>query len=248
MAEDRTAGGGTNCSLESPAIRRIERGDVWSWNIQGRGGEADVEGRPTFVDSWGSACARVVSALPSVGPSRARRIRVIDGDTCEPVSAVPGHVETLTTIVTSRLTARLLAVPWGDRLRLMPPPEQPVTIEQACQLLLSQSLVTNDSSGSVRISRELTLDSEQGLLISGAARLQLANGEVRLLRYLLDRHKQWCSITKICSEAFARTDLAAHKLVWKYASVLRKKLVTEHAILQNSRRLGYRIVTDSAGD
>jgi len=183
--------------------------------------------------------------MRSPDASHLRRIRVIDGSMSEPACAAPRHAETMTTIVAASLTASLLEIPWSDRIRLMPPPATPVTLEQACHLLLNQSRATNDVRGSVRLAAGLSLDIEQAVLVTSSARLPIGNGELRLLRYLLERPRQWCSIGKICAEAFLRTDFAAHQLVWKYASVLRKKLSTEREILQNSRRLGYRIVTDS---
>lgn len=90
--------------------------------------------------------------------------------------------------------------------------------------------------------------SESGSLILdiGERRLQgvemppLLSGEFKLLSYLGSRPGIWHSSYELSVQVYQRDDAAGRQLVWKYASMLRKKLAGALPILiELCRRRGY---------
>lgn len=78
-------------------------------------------------------------------------------------------------------------------------------------------------------------------LIRGVAMPPLLTGELKLLCYLGLRPFTWHSSYVISVRVYEREDAAARQLVWKYASLLRKKLApTLPELIELCRRRGYR--------
>jgi DNA-binding response OmpR family regulator len=68
----------------------------------------------------------------------------------------------------------------------------------------------------------------------------LLTGELDLLVYLGQRPGTWHSTLTIARRVYARDDAAAKQLVWKYASMLRKKIAFElPGLIELCRRRGY---------
>jgi hypothetical protein len=81
----------------------------------------------------------------------------------------------------------------------------------------------------------------------------LRRGEFLLLQFLGAHANRWYSSYELCRSVYTREDPAARQLVWKYWSVLKRKLGDAAAEeLQGCRRRGYRslrevVVLDSEG-
>jgi DNA-binding response OmpR family regulator len=77
--------------------------------------------------------------------------------------------------------------------------------------------------------------------IEGIAMSPLLGGEFKLLKFLGTHSGKWhsCHVISVC--VYGRDDLAAHQLVWKYVSTLRKKLAPALPdLIELCRRRGYR--------
>jgi DNA-binding response OmpR family regulator len=69
----------------------------------------------------------------------------------------------------------------------------------------------------------------------------LLTGELKLLRYLGAHSQTWHSSHELSLSVYQRDDAAARQLVWKYASMLRKKLAPSlPELIEHCRRRGYR--------
>jgi len=77
--------------------------------------------------------------------------------------------------------------------------------------------------------------------IEGIGMQPLLGGEFKLLKFLGSHSAKWHSCHVISINVFDRTDPAAHQLVWKYVSTLRKKLAPALPdLIELCRRRGYR--------
>jgi hypothetical protein len=69
----------------------------------------------------------------------------------------------------------------------------------------------------------------------------LLNGELKLLTYLGSRAGIWHSSYSLSLQVYQRNDAAARQLVWKYASMLRRKLANVlPSLVERRRGRGYR--------
>jgi hypothetical protein len=176
------------------------------------------------------------------------RFRVLDGEVLHERIEALECSDIPTAVIASYLTNELLRIAWCAHCRVIPPPEGSLDLREAFAEIVRHFAIapSPQSERALRLSADVSLDSSSGLLISGEARHVLGGGELCLLRFLLETPNQWRSIIDICSKAFLRTDDTARKLVWKYASMIRKKLGAHQGVLENSRRHGYRVVTGAA--
>lgn len=77
--------------------------------------------------------------------------------------------------------------------------------------------------------------------IEGISMAPLLGGEFKLLEFLGARPGKWHSCHVISVKVYDRDDPAAHQLVWKYVSTLRKKLAPAFTdLIELCRRRGYR--------
>jgi DNA-binding response OmpR family regulator len=77
--------------------------------------------------------------------------------------------------------------------------------------------------------------------IEGLGMPPLLGGELKLLSFLGTHSGKWHSCHAISVNVYGREDPAAHQLVWKYVSMLRKKLAPALADpIELCRRRGYR--------
>jgi DNA-binding response OmpR family regulator len=77
--------------------------------------------------------------------------------------------------------------------------------------------------------------------IEGISMQPLLGGEFKLLKFLGTHSGKWHSCHMISINVYDRDDPAAHQLVWKYVSTLRKKLApTLPGLIELCRRRGYR--------
>lgn len=87
----------------------------------------------------------------------------------------------------------------------------------------------------------LRLD-RQAREVRGVSQAPLLQGELRLFEFLGLHAGEWQTSHEIAAGAFGRTDAAARPLVWKYASMLRKKLASSGALLETCKTRGYRLL------
>jgi DNA-binding response OmpR family regulator len=77
--------------------------------------------------------------------------------------------------------------------------------------------------------------------LEGIGMPPLLGGELKLLRFLGTHSGKWHSCHAISVNVYDRDDPAAHQLVWKYVSTLRKKLAPGlPGMIELCRRRGYR--------
>jgi DNA-binding response OmpR family regulator len=92
----------------------------------------------------------------------------------------------------------------------------------------------------------VTFDLTERCVIVAGKRKDIAPGEAAILRFLLMNDGRWSPTLTICRMVFSRSDPAASKLVWKYLSRLRQKLVPHQDFIEVSRSRGYRVSARSA--
>jgi DNA-binding response OmpR family regulator len=103
------------------------------------------------------------------------------------------------------------------------------------------------SSGGRVTSAELEATSKSFILnctertIEGIAMPPLLGGELKLLQFLGAHSARWHSCQMLSRLVYDRDDPTARQLVWKYVSMLRKKLAPSLPdLIEMCRRRGYR--------
>lgn len=94
--------------------------------------------------------------------------------------------------------------------------------------------------GCVTINDRLLLDANERRLI-GADMEPMLSGELSLLIYLGSRTGTWHTTQRLALSVYHRQDLAGRAIVWKYMSMLRRKLrLARPQLIEVCRRRGYR--------